>query len=340
MFTATTAPTISEEFKLINTLTKPFNTTYHTSTIYGIGDDAAVLERAAAYTLVSTDMFLEGVHFDLTYCPLKHLGYKAVVASIADIVAMNGTTEQITVSMAISNKFTVEALQEIYQGIHQACKRYRIDLIGGDTTSSTTGLVISITAIGKVDKEKLCLRKGAKLYDLVCVTGNLGSAYVGLQILLREKNVFEVDPAIQPKLEPYQYVVERQLKPEARTDIQELFNQLDILPTSMIDISNGLASELLHLSQASNVGITIYEQKLPIHPQTYQTAEELHVLPSLCALHGGEDYELLFTIAQTDLPKLPENADIHLIGHVTDASQGTKLITTSQEAINITAQGW
>jgi thiamine-monophosphate kinase len=326
------------KFKLIDTLAQPFNTHYHASTVHGIGDDAAVLARDAfSYTLVSTDMFLEGIHFDLTYCPLKHIGYKAVIANIADIIAMNGTTEQITVSIAMSNKFTVEALQEIYEGIYQACKHYHIDLVGGDTTSSTTGLIISITAVGKVAQERLCLRKGAKPYDLVCVTGNLGAAYIGLQILLREKKVFEVDPTMQPKLGPYQYVIERQLKPEARTDIRALLDQLGILPTSMIDISDGLAAGLLHLSQASAVGITIHENKLPIHPQTYQTAEVVRLLPTLAAIHGGEDYELLFTISQADLPKLKEDMDIHLIGYVTDASQGVKLITTSGESADITA---
>lgn len=340
MSTPTTELKTLGKFKLVDTLTQPFSTHYHPSTIHGIGDDAAVLDGGSSYTLVSTDMFLEGIHFDLAYCPLKHIGYKAVVANIAGIIAMHGTAEQITVSIAISNKFTVEALQEIYQGIHQACKHYHVDLVGGDTTSSTAGLVISITAIGKVIKEKLCLRKGAKPYDLVCVTGNLGAAYVGLQILMREKKIFEVDPTLQPKLAPYQYVIERQLKPEARTDIGALFNQLDILPTSMIDISDGLASDLLHLSQASGIGITIHEDKLPIHPQTYETAEALNLSPTLCALHGGEDYELLFTISQADLSKLSENVDIHLIGYVTDANQGIKLITTSQEAIDITAQGW
>jgi thiamine-monophosphate kinase len=339
MSTPTTELQALGKFKLIELLTTPFKT-HHKSSIHGIGEDAAVLEGGSSYTLVSTDMFLEGVHFDLTYCPLKHIGYKAVVANIADIIAMNGTPEQITVSMGISSKFTVEGLQEIYHGIHQACNRYQIDLIGGDITSSTAGLVISITAIGRVAQEKLCLRKGAKPYDLVCVTGNLGAAYIGLQILMREKKIFEVDPDMQPELTPYQYVIERQLKPEARTDIRELLRQLDILPTSMIDMSDGLGSGLLHLSKASDVGITIHEEKLLIHPQTYQTAEALHLSPTLCALHGGEDYEVLFTIAQADLSKLSENVDIHLIGYVTDVSQGVKLITTSQEAIDITAQSW
>lgn len=339
MSTPTTDLNTLGKFKVIDTLAKPFKT-HHSSTMYGVGEDTAVLEGESFYTLVSTALFLEGIHFDLTYCPLKHIGYKAVVANIANITAMNGVTEQIAVSMAISSKFSVETLQEMYQGIHQACNRYHIDLVGGDTTSSTTGLVISITAIGKVAKEKLCLRKGAKPHELVCVTGNLGAAYVGLQVLMREKKIFEVDPTLQPKLAPYQYVIERQLKPEARTDIVGLLHQTGILPTRMMNISDGLASELLHLGQASAMGITIHEDKLPIHAQTYQTAEELKLSPTLCALYGGEDYELLFTIAQANFPKLSENIDIHPIGYMTEASQGVNLIRTNGEAIDITTQGW
>jgi len=327
------------KFKLIDLLTENFKIKQKSST-YGVGDDAAVIDTGTYYTLVTTDMFVEGVHFDLTYAPLKHVGYKAVILNIADITAMNGTIEQITVSIAISNKFTLETLQELYQGIYTACERYEIDLVGGDTTSSPAGLVISITAIGKVVKERVCLRKGAKPYDLICVTGNLGAAYVGLQVLNREKSLFEADPHIQPKLEPYQYVIERQLKPEARTDIIQLFEKLDLLPTSMVDISDGLASELLHLSKASQVGFTIYEDKLPIDQQTHATAETLHLSPTLCALHGGEDYELLFTISQTDLPKVEGNPNIHLIGYITEPTQGLKLVANSGESIQVTAQGW
>ncbi|OJW70313.1 MAG: thiamine-phosphate kinase [Candidatus Amoebophilus sp. 36-38] len=327
------------KFKLIDLLTENFKTKKKSST-YGIGDDAAVIDAGIYYTLVTTDMFVEGVHFDLTYAPLKHVGYKSVVANIADITAMNGTIEQITVSIAISNRFTLEALQELYQGIYTACERYEIDLVGGDTTSSPAGLVISITAIGKVAKEKLCLRSGAKPYDLVCVTGDLGAAYIGLQVLNREKKLFEVDPNMQPQLVPYQYLIERQLKPEARADIIQLFEKLKLLPTSMIDISDGLASELLHLSKASNVGFTIHEDKLPIDRLTYETTEALHLSPTLCALHGGEDYELLFTISQADLPKIEGNPNIHLIGYITEPTQGLKLVTNSGESVNVTAQGW
>jgi thiamine-monophosphate kinase len=327
------------EFKLIENITQDFKL-HHSNSLYGIGDDAAVIDTGSFYTLVTTDMLVEKVNFDLTYCPLKHIGYKAVVSNIADILAMNGTPEQITVSIAISNRFTLEAIRELYQGIYRACEHYKIDLIGGDTTSSTSGLILSITAIGKVAKEKLCLRKGAKPYDLICVTGDLGAAYLGLQILNREKKLFEADPHMQPKLEPYQYLIERQLKPEARTETIQLFDQLSIVPSSMIDISDGLASELLHISKASNVGIAIYENKLPIHQETHTTADALHMSPTLCALHGGEDYELLFTISQSELTKIEKHPSIHVIGYITDPSLGVKLITNSEEAVDITAQGW
>jgi len=327
------------EFKLIENITQNFKL-HHTTSIHGIGDDAAVIDTGNFYTLVTTDMLVEGVSFDLTYCPLKHVGYKAVVSNIADIIAMNGVAEQITVSIAISSRFTLEAVQELYQGIYRACEHYQIDLVGGDTTSSTSGLILSITAIGRVSKEKLCLRKGAKPYDLVCVTGDLGAAYLGLQILNREKELFEADPHMQPKLQPYQYLVERQLKPEARTDMIQMFEQINLVPSSMIDISDGLASELLHISKASGVGITVYENKLPIDQKTHETAEALHLSSTLCALHGGEDYELLFTIPQSELPKIEKCSNIHMIGYVTDPSLGVKLITNSEESIDITAQGW
>lgn len=327
------------EFKLIENITQNFKL-HHTTSIHGIGDDAAVIDTGNFYILVTTDMLVEGVSFDLTYCPLKHVGYKAVVSNIADIIAMNGVAEQITVSIAISSRFTLEAVQELYQGIYRACEHYQIDLVGGDTTSSTSGLILSITAIGRVPKEKLCLRKGAKPYDLVCVTGDLGAAYLGLQILNREKELFEADPHMQPKLQPYQYLVERQLKPEARTDMIQMFEQINLVPSSMIDISDGLASELLHISKASGVGITVYENKLPIDQKTHETAEALHLSSTLCALHGGEDYELLFTIPQSELPKIEKGSNIHVIGYVTDPSLGVKLITNSEESIDITAQGW
>jgi len=327
------------KFKLIETITEDFKL-HHSTSVHGIGDDAAVIDTGNFYTLVTTNILVEGVNFDLIYCPLKHVGYKAVVSNIADIIAMNGAPEQITVSIAISNRFTLEAVQGLYQGIYRACEHYKIDLVGGDTTSSTSGLILSITAIGKVAKEKLCLRKGAKSYDLVCVTGDLGAAYLGLQILNREKKIFEADSHMQPKLEPYQYLIERQLKPEARTEIIQLFDQEDILPSSMIDISGGLASELLHISKASGVGIAIYENKLPIHQKTHETAETLHLSSTLCALHGGEDYELLFTIPQSELSKIEKHPNIQVIGYVTDASLGVKLITNSDESIDIIAQGW
>ena len=323
-----------EETKLIEELTHKFKLS-HKSSIYGIGDDAAVLDNGDSYTLISTDMLVEGVHFDLTYCPLKHVGYKAVTTSIADIVAMNGVAQQITVSIAVSNKFTLETLQELYLGVHKACTNYQIDLIGGDTSSSIAGLLISVTAIGKVDKNKLCLRKGAKPYDLVCVTGNLGAAYLGLQILGREKKVFEADPNMQPQLEAYAYLVERQLKPEAPTNIVTSLAKLDICPTSMIDISDALISQILRIGRASDVGITIYEDKLPIHPETNKTADSFHLSSTLCALHGGEDYELLFTVDQNDYAKLEKELDIHVIGYVTEIGQGFKMIRNNNEIIDL-----
>eukprot|EP01132_Coremiostelium_polycephalum_P000309 gene309-398_t len=312
------------KFKLVEQITKDFSL-QHTSSIQGIGDDAAVIDVGSHYALLATDLLVEGVHFDLTYCPLQHVGYKAVISSISDILAMNGVVEQLTVGIALSNRFTLEAVQALYQGIYKACEYYQIDLVGGDTTSSATGLVISVTAVGKVLKEKVTLRTGAKPHDLICVTGDLGAAYVGLQILHREKKLFEEDSTMQPKLAPYQYVIERHLKPEARAQIVQFLDQQQIIPSSMIDVSNGLASELLQIGKSSNVGLAIYENKLPIDSQTYKTAEELRLSPTMCALHGGEDYELLFTVSQSDLHKIEKEPGIHLIGYITEANQGIKL---------------
>jgi len=327
------------EFKLIDGLTKKFSLR-HSSSIQGIGDDAAVIDVGGQYMLVGTDMLLEGIHFDLTYCPLKHLGYKAVAVNVSDIAAMNGRAEQITVSMAVSNRFSVEALQELYEGIYLACEHYQIDLVGGDTSSSAAGLVISITAMGRVNKDEVCLRKGARPYDLICVTGDLGAAYIGLQVLNREKQVFQADPAMQPVLEPYKYMVERQLKPEARTDIVQAMGKLQLVPTAMIDISDGLASELFHISKAAGVGMTIYEDRLPIDKRTYDTAVAFNLDPIMCAVNGGEDYELLFTIKQQDLKKVEGHPDIALIGHVTELSQGSHLVTKSGSVVPLRAQGW
>lgn len=327
------------EFRLIELLTENFPL-QQPSSVLGVGDDAAIIDTGEYYTLVSTDMLLEGVHFDLTYFPLKHLGYKAVVVGLSDIAAMNGMPEQITVSIALSNRFSVEALQELYAGIHLACEKYQIDLIGGDTAPAAQGLVISITAIGKVAKDKVCRRKGARLNDIICVTGDLGAAYLGLQILNREKEVFAADTSMQPDLAPYEYLVQRQLKPEARVDMVNMMREALLLPTAMIDLSDGLASELFQLSQASQIGINIYEDKLPIDKHTYEAAVAFNLNPSVCAMHGGEDHELLFTIRPEDLPKVEKNPDVTLIGYVTAAEQGLNLITQGGSTVPLTAQGW
>lgn len=327
------------EFKLIDTLTEKF-TLQHQSSVQGVGDDAAIIDAGEHYTLVTTDMLLEGIHFDLTYCPLKHLGYKAVVVNISDIVAMNGTPEQITVSIAVSNRFSLEALQALYQGIYLACEHYQVDLVGGDTSSAAAGLVISITAIGRVAQDKVCLRRGAQPHDIICVTGDLGGAYIGLQALTREKQVLKADPGMEPVLEPYKYMVERQLKPAARTDIIQAMDKLQLVPTAMIDVSDGLASELFHISKAAGVGITIYEERLPIDKRTYETGVSFNLDPIMCAVNGGEDYELLFTIKQQDLKKVENHPDIALIGYATAPAQGLNLVTKAGSVVALAAQGW
>lgn len=327
------------EFKLIDTLTEKL-TLQHQSSVQGVGDDAAIIDAGEHYTLVTTDMLLEGIHFDLTYCPLQHLGYKAVVANVADVTAMNGVPEQITVSIAVSNRFSLEALQTLYQGISLACEHYRVDLVGGDTASATAGLTISITAIGSVAKDRVCLRRGARPHDIICVTGDLGGAYIGLQVLNREKRVFEADPDTQPVLEPYEYMVQRQLKPAARVDIIRAMDELQLVPTAMIDISDGLASELFHISKAAGVGITIHEDRLPIDNRTYETAVSFGLDPIMCAANGGEDYELLFTIKQQDLKKVENHPDIALIGYTTAPTQGLNLVTKSGSVVPLVAQGW
>ena len=327
------------EFGLIRHLTEKFSLKNPSSEL-GVGDDAAVIFPEGKRMVVSTDLFAEGVHFNLGYVPLKHLGYKTIVANLSDIAAMNAVPTQILVSVAVSNRFPVEALEEIYSGIALACEKYKVDLIGGDTTSSTSGLVMSITAIGAADQDKMVTRKGAKENDLLVVTGDLGGAYLGLQILEREHAVFLANPQMQPEMEGYDYLLERQLKPEARTDVQEILEGLEIVPTSMIDISDGLASEVLHLSKQSEVGFRIYENKVPLDPLTVSTAEEFNISPVTCALNGGEDYELLFTIAPKDFEKIKNHLDFTVIGHAVELSQGNHLVLSgSNELAEITAQG-
>jgi len=327
------------EFGLIDYLTKAVEIT-EPSTIKGIGDDAAVLDFKDKKTLISTDLLLEGVHFDLRYVPLKHLGYKAVQVNLSDIYAMNGKASQITFSIGLSSKFPLEAVEEIYEGALIACKKFNVDLIGGDTSASTQGLVISVTSIGYADERKIAYRSAAKEGDLLCVSGDLGGAYVGLQLLEREKKIFLENPNIQPDLEGKDYIVERQLKPEARKDIVELFDIYDIQPNAMIDISDGLASEIIHICKASKVGCKLYEEKIPIDPMTYETAREFGLDPTVCALSGGEDYELLFTVPQDQYDKIKNQLDITIIGHITEENAGCEMISKSGNVYPISAQGW
>ncbi|RNC88030.1 MAG: thiamine-phosphate kinase [Winogradskyella sp.] len=327
------------EFKLIEHLTHQFKIN-HKSTILGIGDDAAILTPAKKSIVVTTDVLVEGVHFDLSYVPLKHLGYKAVMVNLSDVYAMNATATQITVSIAVSNRFPLEALEELYAGIETAARIYNVDVVGGDTTSSTSGLIISITAIGEVEDDKVVKRSGAKPNDLLVVTGDLGGAYMGLQVLEREKEVFKVNPQNQPDLSMYTYIVERQLKPEARKDIVELLEQLEVKPTSMIDISDGLSSEIIHLCKQSNVGVDLYENKIPLDPQVISTCEEFNIDSTTIALNGGEDYELLMTISQEDYPKIKANPNLSVIGYITEAERGMHLITRAETKVPIIAKGW
>ena len=327
------------EFGLIKHLTNNFDVK-HTSTVRAVGDDAAVLDFTSKQILVTTDLLVEGVHFDLSYMPLKHLGYKAVVVNLSDVYAMNGKASQITVSIAVSNRFPLEAIEELYEGIYLACKTYNIDLVGGDTSSSTKGILISVTAIGEVEKENVVYRNTAKPNDLIVVTGDLGAAYLGLQVLEREKQVFEVNPNSQPDLTNYSYLIERQLKPEARKDMVKLLKDLKVKPTSMIDISDGLSSEVLHICSLSKVGCNIYEDKIPLDPQVIFTCEEFELNSTTIALSGGEDYELLFTISQEDFPKIKGNPHLTVIGHITDESVGANLVTRANQQIKLTAQGW
>ncbi|MFT0713882.1 thiamine-phosphate kinase [Flagellimonas lutimaris] len=327
------------EFGLIEHLTKNFELN-QTSSITGVGDDAAVMDYDGKKTIVSTDMLVEGVHFDLSYMPLKHLGYKSVMVNLSDIYAMNAMATQVTVSLAISNRFPLEALEEFYEGVALACKLYNVDLVGGDTTSSTRGMIVSVTALGAADENEIVYRKGAKPNDLLVVTGDLGGAYLGLQVLEREKEVFKVNPNNQPDLEPYSYIVERQLKPEARKDIVELLKKMEVKPTSMIDISDGLSSEVMHLCKHSEIGCNVFEDKIPLDPTVISASEEFKMDSTMIALSGGEDYELLFTIDQGDFPKIKGNPNLTVIGHMAEKSEGVHLITRAETKIPIAAQGW
>jgi thiamine-monophosphate kinase len=328
------------EFGLIDRISSEFSLK-NASSLKGIGDDAAVIDSNPEYcTLVSTDMLVEGVHFDLAYTPLHHLGYKAVAVNVSDIAAMNAKAEQITVSIALSNRFSVEAVDSLYQGIKAACENYKVDLVGGDTTSSAAGLIISITVIGKAKKEAVAYRSGAKSHDIICVTGDLGAAFMGLQVLAREKEVYLTNPEMQPSLDKYEYIVGRQLKPEARTDIVFDLEEVGVKPTSMIDISDGLASELFHLSRNSQVGVRIYEDKVPIDNLAFETAIEFKLDPITCALNGGEDYELLFTINQADQEKIKKHPDIHMIGYMHERKDQNVMITKQGNTIPLQAQGW
>ncbi|MEZ5195298.1 MAG: thiamine-phosphate kinase [Bacteroidales bacterium] len=327
------------EFGLIDYLTKNIRLK-NKSSIKGVGDDAAVIHYGENQTLITTDLLIEGVHFDLTFSPLKHLGYKTAVVNFSDIVAMNGTPRQLIVGIGVSNRFSVEAIEEIYKGIYLACEKYNVDLVGGDTVSSISGLFISATAIGEAPKEKIVYRNTAKKGDLVFVSGDVGAAYMGLMLLEREKQVFKADPNMQPDLEGHDYILERQLKPEARTDIIRLLGGVGVVPTSMIDISDGLASEIIHISKQSELGCSIYEDKLPIDMTTISMAREFELDPTTCALNGGEDYELLFTVAQADYEKVKDVMGIAVIGHMTEKNEGINLMSRSGTQVPVTAQGW
>lgn len=327
------------EFGLIDHLTQNLETR-QASTQKGIGDDAAVIEHHGMATVVSTDMLVEGIHFDMMYTPLKHLGYKSIVVNLSDIYAMNAIPTQVTVSMAISNRFSVEALEELYAGIKLACKNYNVDLVGGDTTSSPKGMILSVTAIGTAPKANLSYRNGAKVGDLICITGNLGAAYLGLQLLEREKQIFLSTPDVKPDLENQEYLIGRQLKPEARKDIIYAFSKNNLVPTSMIDISDGLASEIFHICKSSGVGALVEESGVPVHPDTEMMAIKFNLDPITCALSGGEDYELLFTIDPADVEKIKFLPDIYIAGEITHAKDGIKLNSKGGNLHPIQAQGW
>lgn len=327
------------EFGLIEHLTKNFEI-QNASTIVSIGDDAAVIDHFGKQTVITSDMLVEGIHFDLMYTPLKHLGYKSVVVNLSDVYAMNATPTHITLNIAFSNRFSVEALDDFYEGVYAACEKYGVDLIGGDTSSSQKGFIISVTALGELVPDKMVKRSGAKKGDLLCVSGDLGSAFLGLTLLEREKKIYLDNPDIQPDLENEQYIVGRLLKPEARKDIIDFFEQSNILPTSMMDVSDGLSSETLHICKQSSVGCVIYEDKIPVNDEAKQYAYKLELDPTACALSGGEDYELVFTVPQSEYDKLLLNEQISVIGYITDIEEGVHLITKGGSTHQITAQGW
>ena len=327
------------EFALISKLTKDLAKN-RPSTLLGVGDDAAVIDPLGKRVVATTDMLVEGVHFDLSYVPLKHLGYKAVIANLSDVCAMNAKPTQILIGLGVSNRFSVEALEELYEGVKTACELYKVDLIGGDTTSSPSGLTLSITAIGLVDGDSVVTRGGASAGDLLVVSGDLGAAYMGLQVLEREKEVFKEAPKAQPDLQNHSYIIERQLKPEARTDIVTELSDLKVKPTSMIDISDGLASECFHLMAASGLGVRIYEDKLPIDPKTYDTAREFNLDPTVCMLSGGEDYELLFTISQNNFENIRHHPKLSVVGHMTEDSKEHIMVTKNGLDVELKAQGW
>ena len=327
------------EFGLIERLTNGIQIK-NESTIKGVGDDAAVLNYENKQVVFSTDMLTEGIHFNLMYAPLKHLGYKSVVVNLSDIFAMNAVPKQITVNIGLSKKFSVEAVEELYSGIHLACEKYNVDLVGGDTTASLIGLILSVCVLGEAEKDEIVYRSGAQPNDLICVTGDLGGAYMGLQLLERENEVYKVNQEMQPKLDGYNYILERQLKPEARADVIAAFKRIGIKPTSMIDISDGLSSEVIHLCKNSKTGCNVHEEKIPLDPQTKKMAEEMNINPLVAALNGGEDYELLFTLPLDDYEKIKNDPDFTIIGHMAEEKEGTNLITTSGSSIALWAQGW
>jgi len=327
------------EFGLIEFLTRNIEI-QQASTVLGVGDDAAVIDHFGKQTVISTDMLVEGIHFDLAYTPLKHLGYKSVVVNLSDIYAMNATPTHITVSIAFSNRFSVEALNEFYDGVYAACEKYGVDLIGGDTSSSQKGFVISVTALGEVTPDQFVKRSTAQKGDLLCVSGDLGAAYLGLTLLEREKKIYQENPQLQPDLENQTYIIGRQLKPEARKDIVEYLEEQGVKPTAMMDISDGLSSETLHICKQSNLGCVLYEEKIPIEDQTKQQALKFGLDPTACALSGGEDYELLFTIKQEDYDKLVLSEQISVIGYMTDISEGAHIITKGGNKYKLVAQGW
>jgi thiamine-monophosphate kinase len=327
------------EFGLINHLTENIKL-LNPSSLKGVGDDAAVIEYKNKQTVVTTDLLVEDIHFDLLYSPFKHLGYKAVTVNLSDVYAMNARPKQITVSLAVSNRISVEALEELYDGILLACKTYGVDLVGGDTTSSSSGLVISITALGEAEKEQLVYRDGAKENDLICVSGDLGGAFMGLQLLEREKQIFNENPKVQPDFSGYDYLLERQLKPEPRKDVIDMFDEIGVKPTSMIDVSDGLSSDLIHICNQSEVGCSIYEDKIPLDPSTVTSAQEMNLDPIVCALNGGEDYELLFTISLDDYNKIKDQQRVSVIGHITSDKESYQFISKNEEVHQLSAQGW